>query len=98
MPIQSGTLMRYAPSAQGPVAMLASCVGRSARMRPLVPPACSSHALSARCGRAQAPAVALPPVAPGADLHDLVAGGAVQSAMALGLLALGHVLATRGWT
>lgn len=63
-----------------------------------VPPACSSHALSARCGRAQAPAVALPPVAPGADLHDLVAGGAVQSAMALWLLALGHVLATKGWT
>ncbi len=98
MPLISGTLMRYALGEQGPVAPLASRVGRTARLRPLVPPPCSSQALSASRRGAPAPAVALPTVAPTTDLNDPAAAGTVQSAMALWLVALGHVLATRGWT
>lgn len=98
MPLISGTLMRYAPGEQGPVATLASRVGHAARLRPLVPPPCSSQALSASRRRAPDPAVALPPVAPATDPKERAAAGTVQSAMALWLVALGHVRATRGWT
>ncbi len=98
MPLISGTLMRYAPDEQDPVATLASRVGRTACLRPLVPPPCSSQALSASYRGARAPAVAAPQVAPPTGPDDLAAAGTVKPAMALWLVALGHVLATRGWT